>query len=83
MATDEGPSVGRILVVLVPFLVITAPLVAVLWEAVNDVMDGRLARLTLALPLLLVVLVVLVVFGRALQRLDQAGHAPGSRNAGR
>jgi ABC-type enterobactin transport system permease subunit len=79
MATDEGPGVGKILVVLVPFLLVGAPLVALVWSAANDLMEGRYRQVALVIPALVVLLVVLIVFGRSLQRLDRVTHDPRRR----
>ena len=84
MATDEGPGVGKILVVLVPFLVVGAPLIALVWSAANDLMEGRFPQVMLAVPALVALIVVLIFFGRSLQRLDRVPHgARRSRDGGR
>lgn len=84
MATDEGPGVGRILVVLVPFLLVGAPLVALVWTAANDLMEGRYRQVALVIPALVVLLIVLILFGRSLQRLDRVTRGPRrSRDGGR
>jgi ABC-type enterobactin transport system permease subunit len=79
MPTDEGPGVGKILVVLVPFLLVGAPLVALVWSAANDLMEGRYRQAALVIPALVVLLIVLVLFGRSLQRLDRVTHGPRRR----
>ncbi len=84
MATDEGPGVGKILVVLVPFLLVGAPLVALVWSAANDLMEGRYRQVALVIPALVVLLIVLILFGRSLQRLDRVPHGlRRSRDGGR
>jgi hypothetical protein len=70
MAGTEDPGAGKIFVVLAAFLVLGVAIVAVLWNAVNEVVAGSLGRLVVALPMLLIFLAFLVVFGRQLQRLE-------------
>ena len=61
---------GRILLILAVFLLPAIPLVAVAWSAVNDVAAGQLGRLVVAIPATAAFAVLLVFFGRRLQRLD-------------
>jgi hypothetical protein len=70
MATDDAPSVGRIVVFLGVFLVVGVPIVAVLWNAVNEIAKGDLGLLAIGLPALALFVVFLVVFARQLQRLE-------------
>jgi hypothetical protein len=70
MAEAEDPGAGKIFVVLAVFLVVGVAIVAVMWSAVNEVIAGSLGRLVVALPMLIVFLVFLFVFGRQLQRLE-------------
>lgn len=61
---------GRILLVLAGFLVVGVPIVAVLWHAVNDVAAGNLGSLLLVLPMLVLFVAFLFLFGRQMRRLD-------------
>jgi hypothetical protein len=58
----------KLFLFLAVFLVIGAPLVAYLWNAINEVVAGQYGRLAVALPLLAVFIAFLVFFGRLVQR---------------
>jgi hypothetical protein len=64
--------IARLFVFLAIALVIGAPLVAYIWDAVNRIVAGEYRRLVVALPLLVVFIAFLVVFGRQLQRRLEA-----------
>lgn len=64
--------IGRLLVFLAVALVIGAPLVAYIWDAVNRIVAGEYRRLVVAVPLLVVFIVFLAVFARQLQRRLEA-----------
>jgi hypothetical protein len=70
MTESDAPRVGRIVAFLGVFLVIGVPIVAVLWEAVNEMVAGDLGRVGTALPALIVFVVFLAVFARQLRRLE-------------
>jgi hypothetical protein len=69
-ADARGATVSRLLALLAAFLACGTPVVAVLWSAVNEVAAGDVGRLAVALPMLLLLLAVLVLFGRQIRRLD-------------
>ena len=62
---------GRLFVILAAFLVVGVPIVAVLWHYVNEVFAGQLARLIVAIPLLLVLVAYLLFFARTVNRLER------------
>lgn len=70
MAHGDAPGVGALVGMLAAFLAIGVPIVAVLWNATNEVAAGQLGRLAVVLPLLVVLAVFLVVFARRLGRLE-------------
>jgi hypothetical protein len=69
MANSEELGVGKIFLVLAVFLAVGVPIVAIMWNAVNDVVAGDLRRLMVAVPAAAIFVAFLVFFGRQLQRL--------------
>ncbi len=76
-AARDGRTAGRtkretmrLVIVLVLFFAIGTPVVAILWNAVNEVAAGDLGRLAVALPMLVLLAAVLVLFGRQIRELD-------------
>lgn len=70
MARGESPGAGGLVGLLAAFLIIGVPIVAVLWDAINELVAGQLGRLAVVLPLLVVLAIFLVVFARRLGRLE-------------
>ena len=60
--------IGRLFVFLAVALVIGAPLIAYIWDSLNRIVDGEYRRLIVALPLLVIFMAFLTIFGRQLQR---------------
>jgi hypothetical protein len=52
------------------FVVVGVPIVAVLWDAVNHVVEGELGRLVVAVPALAVFIAFLFVLGNRIRRLE-------------
>ena len=71
MRKRDEPGVGRILLVLAAFLIAGVPMVAIAWNAVNEVAAGELRLLLVAVPMALLFVGLLVVFGHRLGRLDR------------
>jgi hypothetical protein len=70
MTTDGGPGIGRLVVLLGIFVVVGVPVVAVLWDAVNQVAAGDLGRLVVAVPALAVFAALLIVLAGRIRRLE-------------
>jgi hypothetical protein len=70
VAEPESPRTGRVVAFLAGFLVVGTALVGLLWSAVNHVVAGELGKLAIALPMLIVFVVFLVLFGRQVSRLE-------------
>jgi hypothetical protein len=66
----DEPGTRRILLLLGVFLIPGIFVVAVFWHAMNQVLAGDLGQLGIALPMLLLLLALLVAFGRQLRRLE-------------
>ena len=64
-------TAGRLFVMLAAFLVVGVPIVAVLWDSINQVFEGELGRLVVALPLAVLFVVYLFVFARSINRLER------------
>lgn len=81
MAERDEPGVGKLLALLAVFLVVGAPMVGFLWDALNEIIAGEYGRLIVFLPVLVVFVAFLLLFGRQVQRLDVArrGAAPARR----
>jgi hypothetical protein len=77
MAERNEVSVGRRVVVMLAYLIVGAPLVAYLWETLNEILAGDIyaPRLLISLPLLVVLIVLLVLLARQGQRWE--GPEPG------
>jgi hypothetical protein len=71
MAGTGGAGPGRLLVTLAAFVVLGIPLVAYLWESLNQLLAGRVhtPRVLLSVPLLAALGGLLWIGGRTLRRL--------------
>ncbi len=70
MAENEQGA-GRAALVLGAFLVPGIVIVALFWSATNDAIAGDVRRLAVALPMAVVFLAFLAVFGRRVLRLAE------------
>jgi hypothetical protein len=70
MASDDGPGIGRLVILLGIFAIVGIPIVAVLWDAVNHVAAGDLGRLVVAVPTAAVFVVFLIVLAGRIRRLE-------------
>jgi hypothetical protein len=69
MAERDEPGLGKLLGFLAVFLVVGAPMVGFLWHTLNEILAGDDGRLVVFVPVLLVFVAFLVLFGRQVQRL--------------
>ncbi len=69
-ARGRGLAIGRLMVLIGVFVLVGVPIVAVLWDAVNHVVEGELGRLVIALPALAVFVAFLFVLGNRIRRLE-------------
>lgn len=60
----------KLFALLAAFLVAGMVIVAILWDAVNDVSAGDLGRLAVALPVAVVFVAFLIVLARQVGRLE-------------
>jgi hypothetical protein len=82
MDDNSRTTVGRLVGWIALFTLLGTPLVAYLWETLNQVLAGHfdLTRIGLSLPLLAALWILLIVLARLIQRWDDPGgppHAPG------
>jgi hypothetical protein len=77
MAERNEVSVGRRVVVMMAYLIVGAPIVAYLWETLNEILSGYVdaRRLLISLPLLVALIILLVLLARHGQRWE--GPEPG------
>lgn len=70
MSTDNPPSRVEVISVMLLFVLLGFPLVGYLWETLNQLMSAEVntSRLLWSVPVFLVLLVVLTVLGKRIQR---------------
>ena len=70
MSTDNPPSRVEVISVMLLFVLLGFPLVGYLWETLNQLMSAEVntSRLLWSVPVLLLLLVVLTVLGKRIQR---------------
>lgn len=73
MSDGSHASVGRVVPVVALFALLGLPLVAYVWETLNQLMAGIVnpTRLAISLPAALLLAWLLVLLSRRVQRLDE------------
>jgi hypothetical protein len=69
---ESHVSTAKLFGALALFFVVGAPLVAILWKAVNELAAGELSRWIIALPMFVLFVAFLTFFGRWVRRLEQS-----------
>jgi hypothetical protein len=72
MRTEPTPGASALVPFILLFALVGLPLVAYLWETVNELLSGFVSgtRLLVSLPLLAILVGLLVVLARRVRRLD-------------
>lgn len=75
MRTDPHRPVGKLIGLMAIFVLIGVPMVAFLWELLNDLLalEVRPLQLAIAVPVLLLFAGLLVVLARRVRRWDAEG----------
>jgi hypothetical protein len=68
MEASRERGAGSILLFLAVYLIIGILIVAILWNAINEVAAGDLRRLLIAVPMLVLFVAFLFFFGRRVHR---------------
>jgi hypothetical protein len=69
MAAPDDPRIGKLVLLLGILVAAGVPVVAYLWNAVNEVMAGDLFRLAVVVPLLGLFVAFLILLGWQVRRL--------------
>jgi hypothetical protein len=73
MGATRERGAGGIVLFLGIYLIVGIPIVAVTWNAVNEVATGDLRRLVIAVPMLVLLVAFLFFFGRHVHRFASRG----------
>jgi hypothetical protein len=77
---DSSPGMGRLLGTIALFAALGTPLLAVVWEALNQLLGGRVngRLLLIALPALVLLLLLLRLLARTVSRVAAPTDQPGA-----
>ena len=77
---DSSPGMGRLLGIIALYAALGAPLLALVWEALNQLLGGRVNAplLLAALPALTVLILLLRLLARTVSRVAASPDQPGA-----